>query len=174
LKQQTFFIGLVLVATITVLSSCGQNSSPAGLGTVVGVIDGDTVAVALGDTTESVRLLGIDTPETVHPNRPPECFGKEASARLALLLPPGTAVLLHRDVEPRDHYGRLLAYLERLNDGLNINLVLVEQGFAASLHIEPNDGMRRDLEAAESRARADQRGLWAVCNGNHVPLEEFG
>jgi len=141
-----------------------------GLGRVVGVVDGDTLVVDLDGRSETIRLLGIDTPETVHPDRPPECFGAEASGRLALLLAPGAAVRITRDVEARDRYGRLLAYVERLSDGLVVNRSLVERGFAAALHIDPNDGMRHELAAAETRARVAGLGLWSACGGPHEPL----
>ncbi len=136
----------------------------------VEVGDGDTLIVDLAGRHETVRLLGIDTPETVHPDRPPECFGAEASERLRLLLAPGAGVRIQRDVEPRDRYGRLLAYVERLADGLSVNRSLVESGHAAALHIDPNDALRHELAAAESRARSDDRGLWGACGGPHAPL----
>lgn len=162
---------LACMAMLLMLPACSTDQLPSdGLGTVVGVVDGDTVVIDLAGTEEIVRLLGIDTPETVHPDRPPECFGSEASSRMALLLPPGTAVLVQRDVEARDRYGRLLAYVERLSDGLAVNASMVERGFASSLHISPNDGLRRELAAAESRARAAALGLWSACGGPHEPL----
>ncbi|MDP7551153.1 MAG: thermonuclease family protein [Acidimicrobiales bacterium] len=172
-KVATMVVGVVIGLTILGmgLAACSRDQPPsAGLGTVVGVIDGDTVVIDLSGNDEIVRLLGIDTPETVHPDRPVECFGSEASARMALLLPPGTAVLVQRDVEARDRYGRLLAYIERLSDGLAVNASMVERGFAASLHISPNDGLRHELAAAESRARAAGLGLWSACGGAHEPL----
>ncbi len=150
-------------------TACGPGELPAdGRGTVVGVVDGDTVVVDLDGTAETVRLLGIDTPETVHPDRPPECFGAEASHRLAELLPPGTPVVVTRDVEARDRYGRLLGYLASA-DGRSVNRTLAEEGFAAALHIDPNDGMRHELAAAEARARSAGLGLWLACGGPHEP-----
>jgi micrococcal nuclease len=161
----------VLGLVAGLLIACTTSGLPeSGLGTVVGVVDGDTLVVDLDGRSESIRLLGIDTPETVHPDRDPECFGAEASARLALLLAPGAAVAITRDVEARDRYGRLLAYVERLSDGLVVNLSLVENGFAATLHIDPNDGMRHELAAAEARARSAGLGLWSACGGPHEPL----
>ncbi len=144
--------------------------SDDGLGTVVSVVDGGTVVIDLAGSSESVRLLGIDTPETVHPDRPPECFGKQASVRMAELLPAGTSVVVTRDVEAHDRYGRLLSYVARVGDGLVLNRAIVAEGFAATLHIDPNDGMRHELTAAEARARANRRGLWAACGGPHEPL----
>jgi len=162
----------VLGLVAGLLIACTTTGLPAsGLGTVVGVVDGDTLVIDLDGRSESIRLLGIDTPETVHPDRPPECFGAEASGRLALLLAPGAAVRITRDVEARDRYGRLLAYVERLSDGLVVNLSMVEHGFAATLHIDPNDGMRHELGAAEARARAAGLGLWSACGGPHEPLD---
>jgi len=164
----------LLVLAALVAGACGAEVLPSdGNGTVVGVVDGDTVVVDLGDTTETVRLLGIDTPETVHPDRPPECFGAEASRRLAGLLPPGTPVVVTGDVEARDRYGRLLGYLA-MADGRSVNRMLVEEGYAAALHIDPNDGMRHELAAAEARARSTHLGLWLACGGPHEPLVPTG
>jgi micrococcal nuclease len=127
-------------------------------------VDGDTVVVDLGGRRETVRLLGIDTPETVDPDRPTECFGPESSARLAELLPPGTAVRLERDAEARDRYGRLLAYLHRADDDLFVNLTLVEEGYAEVLIIEPNGAYRSALRTAETAAREGGAGLWSACS----------
>ena len=80
------------------------------------VIDGDTLDVAIRGRHERVRMLGIDTPE-VHPG-PPECYGPEAAAFTASLLPPGSEIRLERDIVGRDHYGRLLAHVYRRDDGL--------------------------------------------------------
>jgi micrococcal nuclease len=131
---------------------------------VVEPVDGDTVVVRIGNTTETVRLLGVDTPETKHPTKPVECFGAEASARTAALLPPGTEVRLERDLEPRDQYGRLLAYVH-LDDGTLVNLVLVAEGYAAVLVIEPNHAHAAALRRAGAAARAAGVGLWGTCGG---------
>ena len=127
------------------------------------MIDGDTVDVDVGGGHERVRLIGIDTPETVDPRRPVECFGAEASARLEALLPEGTAVRLERDVEPRDDFGRLLAYVFRRSDDLFVNLALVEDGYAATLTRPPNVAYVDRFVAAADKARAEGRGLWSAC-----------
>ena len=114
---------------------------------------------------ETVRLIGIDTPETVKPNTPVECFGPEASERTKALLPAGTKVRVERDIEARDRYGRLLAYLRRINDGLFVNESLVTDGYATPLRIEPNVAYAVDFARAAEQARAAQLGLWAVCDG---------
>lgn len=132
--------------------------------TVNHVIDGDTVDLQFGDgTSDRARLLGIDTPETVKPNAPVDCFGPEASARAKELLPAGTAVVIQRDEEARDRYGRLLVYIWRRSDGLFVNSSLVVDGFARTLAIAPNNAHRSDLSADAATARANGSGLWAAC-----------
>jgi micrococcal nuclease len=143
---------------------------PAGLATVVEVIDGDTLVVDIAGADEHVRLIGIDTPETVAPDRPDECFGAEASQRLADLAPPGTALRLERDVEARDQYDRLLAYVYRARDGMFLNLAQVTGGFAEPLAYPPNTAHRADFERAARRARVAGAGLWAACGSADVPL----
>jgi len=141
----------------------GGSSGPPGTATVTHVIDGDTVEVRLGRRTETVRLLGIDTPETVKPGAPVDCYGPEASARTKALLPPGTEVRLTRDVESRDRFDRLLVYVVRADDGLFVNRALVAEGYARILAIAPNDAHRAELGRAAAAARAAGRGLWAAC-----------
>ena len=125
--------------------------------------DGDTLEVRLGRTTERIRLIGIDTPESVKPNSPVECYGKEASARLETLLPAGAEVEVVRDVELRDPYGRLLAYLFRRPDGLFVNLAMVSDGYANQLTIAPNVTFAEEFRAAAGQARRSGLGLWRAC-----------
>jgi len=127
---------------------------------VVRVVDGDTIVVT-GKRT--VRLIGVDTPETVDPNRPVGCFGKEASAFLESLLPRGSPVRLVGDVEQQDRYGRTLAYVYRRADGLFVNAELVRQGFATALTITPNLAHTDELVDLARDARNAGRGLWSAC-----------
>jgi micrococcal nuclease len=170
-------IGLVaaVLAAVVVLprrggTAGGGGAEAAGAATVVRVVDGDTVVVEVGGTEESVRLIGIDTPESVARDRPNECFGAEASARLSSLLPAGTAVVLTRDVEPRDLYDRLLAYVQRSSDGLFLNAAQVADGYAEAKDYPPNTAYRDDFEQAERTARAAGLGLWSACGGPDVAL----
>ena len=133
---------------------------------VTRVVDGDTIIVASGNNTVRVRLIGVNTPETVDPRRPVECFGKEASARTKQLLAPGTAVRLERDAEPLDRYGRTLAYVYRASDNLFVNLRLVADGFGQTMTIPPNVTFADRFRAAERAARSEGRGLWSKCRGN--------
>ncbi len=164
-------VGLVLAVTSAACAgpSAGVTSIPGHPGrgaraTVTHVVDGDTVELAFADgRTERARLLGIDTPETVKPDAPVECFGPEASAHVKQLLAPGTEVLLQRDTEARDRYGRLLVYAWRRSDGLFVNASLVAEGYARTLWIAPNDAHRADLSTAAADATAAGRGLWGAC-----------
>ena len=147
-----------------VVSACGGASLPAGEGVIVDVSDGDTITVSLGGREGKVRLIGVDTPETVHPTKPVGCYGPEASAFTKAQLPKGTKVKLVRDVEARDYYDRLLAYVYRSADNVFINLELVRLGFGTPLNIEPNSAYRQAFVDAAFDAREANRGLWQACH----------
>lgn len=146
----------------------GDEALPPGEAVVTHPVDGDTVEVRIGGRTESVRLIGIDTPESVARDRPVECFGPEAKQRTAELLPVGTHVRLERDIEARDQYGRLLAYVHRIDDGVFVNLLLVDEGYAESFPYPPNTAHQGAFDRAEAAARAGGRGLWPTCGGTDV------
>ena len=135
------------------------------------VIDGDTVQLTIAGVSERVRLIGIDTPESVSRDVPVQCFGPEASDALTGLLPPGAEIRIERDVEARDRFGRLLLYLRRVDDGLFVNEWLVSQGFADVLFFEPNTTFEASFTQLRNDARAAGLGLWAVCDGPDQPLE---
>jgi micrococcal nuclease len=150
-------------ATAVPVAGQAQRPEQAGVAAVVvRVVDGDTVDVRVDGRDERIRLIGIDTPETKKPGSPVECFGPEAADRLAALLPVGSEVRLLGDVEPRDDYGRLLAYVF-LPDGRFVNLSLVADGYATTLRIEPNTSFSPELRAAEAAASTGRVGLWAAC-----------
>lgn len=127
------------------------------LRTVVRVVDGDTVVL---DGNEKVRLIGINTPETVDPRRPVETYGKEASARTKALVE-GKRVRLELDVEPVDRYGRTLGYLF-LEDGTFVNLSLVADGYASAYRYPPNVKHAERFREAERAAREARLGLWGA------------
>jgi micrococcal nuclease len=129
---------------------------------VTRVVDGDTVRVRLDGRSETVRYIGVDTPESVNPRTPVECFGKAASD-LNRRLMARERVRLRLDAEPRDRYGRLLAYVFRRRDGLFVNDALVRRGFATILTIPPNVAEAARLRGAQREAREARRGLWAAC-----------
>ena len=141
--------------------SGGRDAANHFTATVTRVVDGDTIIVAIGAHTEKVRILGANTPETVDPRRPVECFGSEASAHTHARLAPGTRVMLETDVETRDKYGRLLAYV--YVDGVRYDDELLRLGFARLLIIPPNGVYARTMLQEELDARAARRGLWGAC-----------
>jgi micrococcal nuclease len=131
---------------------------------VVRVVDGDTIRVSVRGAEEPVRYIGIDTPESVKPGSPVECFAKRASAFNARLVE-GQRVRLVRDVEERDRYGRLLAYVYRARDGLFVNAELVRRGYATVATFPPNVAHEREFRRLARRARLSGRGLWSECAG---------
>ncbi|MEN9802895.1 MAG: hypothetical protein RLZ37_2020 [Actinomycetota bacterium] len=156
-----------IASTLLVLSSCAHNAeplSPGASGRVVDVVDGDTLDVRIDGRVERVRLIGIDTPETKKPGSPVECFGPEATSRLSQLLPRGTEILVERDIEPRDDYGRLLLYVFRFDDGLFVNGDLIRQGFARPLDIAPNTTFAREFRRLAGLAESEKIGLWKACS----------
>lgn len=138
---------------------------------VVKVVDGDTIHVLIGGRREKVRYIGVDTPETKHPTKGRQCYGPAAS-RLNEHLVDGELVRLERDVEQRDRYGRLLAYVYRERDGLFVNAELARQGYAHTLTIAPDVRHAQRFAALAREARQARRGLWAACAqraGAHRP-----
>ena len=140
----------------------GDDGAGARVGRVVKVVDGDTIHVQVGATKEKVRYIGVDTPETRHPSKGVECFGKKASAFNARLVG-GERVRLVRDIEERDRYGRLLAYVYRARDGLFVNAELARLGYAQPLSIPPDVRFAEHFARLAREAREQGRGLWAAC-----------
>lgn len=138
---------------------------------VVSVIDGDTITATVARKTEIVRLIGIDTPETVHPTKPQECFGQQASAFTKSLLPPETEIRLVLDTEKKDRFGRLLAYVHRASDNKFVNLELVRHGYAKPLEIAPNDFYSDEFASSARQARASSAGLWGYCASKSASKE---
>lgn len=126
------------------------------------VVDGDTIGCQGG---ERVRLLLIDAPELAQGP-----LGRAAHAYLEALLPVGSSARLERDVEARDRYGRLLAYVY-LPDGRMVNRELVRQGFAVPLVYPPNVRYVESIRAAADEAEADQRGLWSIPAFQCTPVD---
>ena len=127
---------------------------------VVRVIDGDTVKIDYNGKATNVRLIGVDTPETVHPNKPVEAYGKEASNFTGNLLL-GESVYLRFDGERRDRYGRLLVYLYRAPDGLFVNLEIVRQGYGHAYTQFPFKHMEL-FRYYGNRARTVGKGLYGT------------
>ena len=122
------------------------------------VIDGDTVVILYEGKPTTVRLIGVDTPETKHPTKPIEAFGKEASAFTRNLLL-GESVYLRFDDQRTDKYERLLAYFYRAPDGLFVNLEIVRQGYGHAYTRFPFKYMQL-FQHYERQARDAGKGLW--------------
>jgi micrococcal nuclease len=166
---------LLCFSVPVVIGACSPRtaatSRPRDQAVVIRVVDGDTLDIDLHDAKVRVRLLGIDTPETVDENRPVQCYGPEASAQLTQLLPEGSAVRLERDQEARDRFGRLLVYLYRVDDGLFVNAAMIEGGYATTLSIAPNTLRARDFELLRLQSQRDKRGLWGACPAFGSPVD---
>ncbi len=132
------------------------------------VVDGDTIVLENGET---VRYIGIDAPESVKPNAPMDCYGREAATRNRELVE-GKLVRVERDVSERDRYGRKLYYVF-LEDGTFVNATLVREGYAFARSYPPDVARQDELRVAEREAREAKRGLWAeaTCRGEKRPLE---
>jgi micrococcal nuclease len=127
---------------------------------VVRAIDGDTIEAKIGGGLEDVRYIGVDTPETVKPDTPVQCFGPRASAFNHRLVEKRRVRLVF-GVERRDAYGRLLAYVYL--DHRLVNAMLVRRGLARSLTIPPNDRLAPLFRRLELWAARAGRGLWGAC-----------
>jgi micrococcal nuclease len=127
---------------------------------VTRAVDGDTVEIRLPGRTEEVRYIGVDTPETVKPGVPVQCFGPKSSDFNHRLVE-GRQVRLVLGAERRDVYGRLLAYVYLGREFVNAELV--RRGFARSLTIPPNDRFAPLFRSLEQAAGRDGVGLWGAC-----------
>ncbi len=129
---------------------------------VIHVVDGDTIDVRdAAGKTERVRLVGIDTPETVDPRKEVQCFGKEASAYVKKILDGKTVTMEAKPDEDRDSYGRLLRYV--FVEEKDIGLTLLSEGYAFSVCKKFPHAKCETYEAAAKKAESAQLGLWSAC-----------
>ncbi|HEY5142687.1 MAG TPA: thermonuclease family protein [Solirubrobacteraceae bacterium] len=167
------WLAVAALAVTVVLGGCGRAGAGGDLTTAPGsttsarverVVDGDTVVVRIGGRRERerVRYIGIDTPESVKPDTPVQCYAKAASRENDRLVA-GREVRLVFDREARDVYGRLLAYVYRASDGLFVNRDLVRLGYAKTLVIRPNVAHEREFAALRRTAQSRALGLWGAC-----------
>jgi len=138
--------------------------------TVTGIVDGDTIEATIDKRRVRIRLLGVDAPESVHPSRPVECFGREASRFLKDLLSKQT-VLLESDASQgdRDRYNRLLRFVW-LPDGRLANYEIIAQGYGFEYTFNQPYRYQDQFKAAQRAAREAQVGLWSpnACNGDRT------
>lgn len=149
-------------------SNQAVNAPASTTATVVRVIDGDTVQVRVDGREETVRYIGIDTPEPYR-DAQPACYSQEATTRNTELVA-GAEVQLVADTEDRDKYDRLLRYV--YVDEVFVNERLVAEGYATTLPIKPNTAYASSLRSAEAAAREQSLGLWSACRGEAVSEPE--
>ncbi len=163
-RGQLGSVVLLLAATLLILRPWEDGGAEAGpaaaTAPVVRVVDGDTIEAQVGDRVEDVRYIGVDTPETVKPDTPVQCFGPQASAFNHRLVEQRQVRLVF-GVERRDVYGRLLAYVYLGRRFVNASLV--RRGLARSLTIPPNDRFAPLFRRLEMQAARAGRGLWGAC-----------
>jgi len=148
-----------ILATTTDVSTQTQ-----GVHVVSRVVDGDTIEVTKNGIKEKVRLIGVNTPETVDPRKKVECFGKEASAYAKeILMNQKVTVVSDSTQDTRDRYGRLLAYVYR-EDGLFVNKHMIEEGYAYEYTYKAPYLFQKEFKEAQLKAQTEGKGLWAgVC-----------
>lgn len=158
---------MAILSAVALATCGGEASTPSGPfeAKVVRVVDGDTIVVEANGNKERVRYIGVDTPESVKPNTPVECYAKVAS-HLNEELVGGKTVVLTPGSEQRDRYGRLLAYV-RTKDGVDVNRELIARGAAKTLEITPNTQRADEFSVLEAKARNEQAGMWGVCAYAH-------
>ncbi|MCK5890494.1 thermonuclease family protein [Aeromicrobium sp.] len=149
--------GLLLAVALGVVFVASPASAVEA--TVDRVVDGDTVDVVIDGTVTRVRLLNVDTPETVKPDAPVECLGPEATAYTESLLAPGQPVTLEFDQERTDQYDRTLAHVI-LPDGRNVAAEIARQGLGVPVVFGPNDERIATIENALKDAAEAQRGYF--------------
>ena len=161
-------VALVLVLALAAGGAGGGRAAPTGLARIDHVVDGDTVDLTNG---AKVRLVQIDTPEVYFGV---ECYGPQASAETKRLLPPGTVVRLAAEpaTDEVDSYGRLLRYVFRASDDLNVNVLLVARGDAAPYFYDGRHGRYATVLVRDAlAARARHEGLWGACPGTPVDFD---
>lgn len=151
---------LIICCLILILTGCSKNLEKNGAYNVTRVVDGDTIVVHVNGVDEKIRLTGVDTPESVHPDKTKNVpYGKVSSDYVKDLLS-GKKVYLEYDVSKTDRYGRILAYVY-LEDGVMLNKLLLEEGQGVLLTVPPNVKYADEFVKAEKQAKKNKKGLWA-------------
>lgn len=173
-KIKIILILFIVISTILVTYFSGSlkikynkklpKVNPEGKYEIIAVLDGDTFEVKINGKIEKVRMLGIDTPETVDPRKPVQCFGKEASDNTKSMLS-HHFVTLKIDMKQSvlDKYGRILAYVYR-EDGLFINEFFLENGYAREYTYGKAYSLQKEFKALQKIAQEQKNGLWESCN----------
>ncbi len=178
-RLQKLIFTLVLAGVVALIGSHGKLGQKAtqgaqqndpGLYSVNHFVDGDTIAVNMNGSVETIRLIGVDTPETHKPNTPVQCYGPEAAAYTKQLIG-DSKVRLQADPDNtnRDRYGRLLRYVY-LPDGRLVETELITKGYGFAYTLFPFQ-KKDEFKADEQQAKTASLGLWANCQ---VKVEASG
>lgn len=158
----------VATSSVAAVETAAAVRPAADTYSVTKVIDGDTLVVEMNGKNVKIRLIGLDTPETVDPRKPVQCFGKEASDKAKEMLS-GKRVRIEQDASQGeyDKYGRLLAYVY-LPDGTLLNEYMIAEGYGHEYTYRLPYKYQKEFKAAQSRAQEEKKGLWAdgVCGAN--------
>ncbi len=171
-KQRQLIVRTVAALVAALIAGTGylmfaDRGTPEGAFVVERVVDGDTIVVRdqafFNPETYTIRLIGVNTPETVDPRRAVECFGEEASAFLKRELPADTAVYLDADPDKpnTDTFDRLLRYVIRANDSVVVNKLVIEEGYGHEADYNEPYAFKNEFVAAQKSASDAKRGLWA-------------
>ncbi len=160
-KYRVKIVLIILIVVSTFFASL-EPKTKFNKTTVINVIDGDTFEIKMNNKVQKVRMLGIDTPETVDPRKTVQCFGKEASDKTKeLLLNREVTLETDKTQSEYDKYGRILAYVKR-EDGLFINKYLIENGYAHEYTYYVPYKLQKEFKKLEKNAREGKRGLWGL------------
>ncbi|MDN5351852.1 MAG: micrococcal nuclease [Clostridiales bacterium] len=164
MTKKQFTVFLILIALI-LAGSFGYQvwRTPEGLDgpyAVERVVDGDTIVVRMGADAVKVRMIGIDTPESVHSDPEKNTPEGEAASEYVKAMLTDEKVYLAYDVGIQDRYGRTLAYVYLADGKTMVNLVLIQEGYALTMTIPPNTQYADIFYAALLQARADHKGFW--------------
>jgi len=178
-RRRSTWISLIVAILIVVATQSGwlndmaknaQQNDP-GLYTINHYVDGDTIAVNMNGSVETIRFIGVDTPETHKPNTPVQCYGPEAAAHTKAAIIKFGKVRLQADPldTNRDRYGRLLRYVY-LPDGTLLNEELVKDGYGFA-YLDFPFSKKNQFAAAGQAAQSAKAGLWAAC---HPAINKYG
>ena len=163
-KTKRLYSFFLIVLTFTLITGCGSEQTNSTLldAEVTKVVDGDTLHVMISGKKETIRLLLVDTPETVHPTKQVQPFGPEASNYMKEKLN-GEEVQVELGIGERDKYGRLLAYV--YHDNQMLNKLLLEKGLARVAYVfEPNTKYIDEFNEIQKQAQNEQVGIWSLEN----------
>ncbi len=163
-----FIVCLLLYPTP---NTSAQSLPPGENATLVKVVDGDTIKVRIGDIVQTVRYIGVDSPELGNTDKPSTCYATEATDANAKLVD-GQALRLQKDKSETDKYDRLLRYVY-LPDGKMVNELLVQGGFAFAKAYKPDVRFSARFTTAQRKAQVAKAGLWSACrvvNGAALPM----